>query len=150
MKELVNIECKVPLDIFDRMPLEGRTEGMNIKFLQEMYDRYDEICNFLYEHQVAKNELLSWEHILYLFMIYVKKQLITKAISYTFENPKRNNIIENLMHVYTYDKFHEYIMGEPMIDAFIHAIRSISSEKLFNLESYDSNILLLRKHFLSK
>jgi hypothetical protein len=148
MKVLVKIEREVSLDIFEEMPLKGRVEGTLLKFADEMYARYEEIMVFLNERKLEESEMLSWAHISYLFMVCVKKQLLSEAVAYTLQTPGKHNIMDNLMNIYTYDKFREYIMGEPMIAAFSQAIRSMPSEDALTATLHGSNIILLRRKFL--
>ena len=146
----VKIECEVSVGIFEEMPLKGRLEGMLIRFADEMYVRYEEIMSFLTEHKLEKSEEISWNHVSGLFIGYVKKQLLNEAVNYTLQTPCKHNLMDNLMHIFTDDKIRMYIMGEPMIDAFSQAIRSIPNETAFDATLHGSKILLLRKHFLGK
>lgn len=146
----VKIECEVSVDIFDEMPIKGRLEGILIRFADEVFARYETIMAFLNEHKLENSDMLSWAYVSGLFVGYVKKQLLNEAVVYTLQTTGKYDLMDNLMNIFTDDKFRMYMMGEPMIDAFSQAIRSLPNATAWDATLHGSKILLLRKEFLGK
>ena len=150
MDVVLKINCEVPANLFEKPFVECRVNGTFERLNDVMIERYREILSFLREHGLKYDKILSQRYVLSFFKYYVYKALLNETVKYTLTDADAYNIVENLLHMFTDEKLREYIMGEPMIDAFSQAIKSLPNDTALDATLHGSKILLLRQHFLGK
>ncbi len=147
MKTLVRIKKDVPLTIFEQPTLAKQVDSLFNEAEEKMRLRVDEIVKFL---KTDSNAELSYENIAFLFKGYFFKLILNEAVEITFAGQKNYDIVSNIISLLSKEKLDAAIMGEPMIDAFSEAIRSIPTDNALSACLHGSKILLLEKEFLGK
>lgn len=147
MKTLVRIQKDVPLTIFDEPSLAKRIDDLFNGAEEKMKARVDEIVKFL---ESDATDEFSYENISFLFKGYFFKLILNEAVEITFAGQENYDILSNILSLLSKEKLETAIMGEPMIDAFSNAIRSIPIDSALSACLHGSKILLLEKEFLGK
>lgn len=147
MKPLVRIEKDVPLTIFEHPTLAKQVDNLFNGSEEKIKARVHEIVEFL---KLDTSDELSYENIAFLFKSYFFKLILNEAIEITFAGQGNYDILSNILSLLSEEKLQTAIMGEPMIDAFSKAIRSIPNDSAFSACLHGSKILLLKKEFLGK
>ena len=109
-----------------------------------MKARVDEIVEFL---ELDTTDKFSYENIAFLFKWYFFKLILNEAVEITFAGQGNYDILSNILSLLSEEKLETAIMGEPMIDAFSNAIRSIPTDSALSAFLLGSKILLLEKNF---
>lgn len=150
MNYMIKVKCIVSDAIFE-------LSGINQKLSSTLHieggrlkERYEEILEYLKKNSFINNEQLSYEHILSMFNVYVKKALINEAVQKVLNvESGEYDIRETLYDCITQGKIREYIYGEPMVRAFTRAIRELPQDDCMEKMSNGSLILLIEKKFLN-
>ena len=122
MEALVRINKDIPLTIFDEPVLQDKATHLFDGAEEKFKERFNEIVTFL---GVALTNELSYENIAFLFKVYFYKSILSEAIEMTFFGQGKYDVLSNIISLLSEEKMENAIMGAPMIDAFIKAIRSI-------------------------
>lgn len=147
MKTLVRIQKDVPLTIFDEPTLTKQVNNLFNGAEEKMKARVDEIVKFL---ESDTTDEFSYENIASLFKGHFFKLILNEAVEITFAGQGNYDILANILSLLSEEKLENAIMGEPMIDAFSNAIRSIPTDSALSACLHGSKILLLEKEFLGK
>ena len=147
MKTLVRIKKEIPLTIFDEPVLQKQVIQLFNGSEEKIKARFNEIITFL---ESDSTDELSYDNIAFLFKGYFYKLILNEAVEMTFSGHGKYDALANILSLLTEEKLESAIMGEPMIDAFSNAIRSISTTSGLSACLNGSKILLLEKEFLGK
>lgn len=145
MKTLVRIQKDVPLTIFDEPTLAKQVNTLFNGAEEKMKTRIDEIVKFL---EPDTTDEFSYENITSLFKGYFFKLILNEAVEITFAGDGNYDILANILSLLSEENLENAIMGKPMIDAFVKAIRSIPTDSALSACLHGSKILLLEKEFL--
>jgi len=146
-KTLVRIEKEIPLTIFDEPVLQKQVIYLFDGAEEKIKARVNEIVTFL---KSDSTDELSYDNIAFLFKGYFFKLILNEAVDITFSGQGKYDVLSNILSLRTEEKLEIAIMGEPMIDAFSNAIRSIPTNSALSACLHGSKILLLEKEFLGK
>ncbi len=147
MKTLVRIEKKIPLTIFDEPVLKEKVTHLFNGSEEKIKTRVNEILAFLEEDSTDE---LSYDNIIFLFKVYFYKLILNEAVEITFSGQGNYDALSNILSLLSEEKLENAIMGEPMINAFSNAIRSIPTNSALSTCNHGSKILLLEKEFLGR
>lgn len=147
MNVVVEIKKNVPLTIFDEPVLKDRVAEIFANSEEKIKSRVNEINTFLDMGEVAE---LSYDNILFLFKNYFYKLILNEVIEIIFSNNKNYDLLLNILELLSEENLEGAIIGEPMIDAFSTAIRSIPVDSGLDACMHGSKIMLIRKEFLGK
>ncbi len=147
MEAVVRIQKDVPLTIFDEPVLQEKVNQLFNGAEEKLKARVNEIVTFL---ESESTDELSYENISFFFKGYFFKLVLNEAIDITFAEQGKYDIVANILSLLSEEKIENAIMGEPMIDAFSKAIRSIPTTSALSACLHGGKILLLRKKFLGK
>jgi len=147
MKTLVRIQKNVPLTIFDEPVLAEKVANLFNGAEEKIKARFNEIIIFL---ESDSTDELSYSNITFIFKVYFYKMILNEAVEMTFSKQGKYDILSNILSLLTEEKLETAIMGEPMIDAFSNAIRSITTTSVLSKALNGSKILLLEKTFQGK
>ena len=146
-KTLVRIEKEIPLTIFDEPVLQKQVIHLFNGAEEKIKARVNEIVTFLKSDSIDE---LSYDNIVFLFKGYFYKLILNEAVEMTFSGYGKYDVLSNILSLLTEEKLEASIIGEPMIDAFSNAIRSIPTDSALSACLHGSKILLLQKEFLGK
>lgn len=147
MKTLVRIKKDIPLTIFDEPVLQKQVIQLFNGAEEKIKARFNEIVTFL---ESDSTDELSYDNIAFLFKGYFYKLILNEAVEMTFSGQGKYDALANILSLLTEEKLESAIMGEPMIDAFSNAIRSIPTTSSLSACLNGGKILLLEKEFLGK
>lgn len=143
----VRIKKDVPVTIFDEPTLAKQVANLFNGAEEKMKARVNEIVKFL---DMDSTDELSYDNIAVLFKGYFFKLILNEAVEITFSEQGNYDILSNILSLLSEEKMETAIMGEPMIDAFSKAIRSIPNDSGLSAALHGGKILLLEKEFLGK
>ena len=150
MSYMVKVSCNVSDDIFELPPLRNNLASAFLTQQDKIKERYEEIYEYMKEHGLEANEMLSYTTMSSLFKVYVHKALINEAVQRIFDLERNEyNMLEVLSDLISERKLKEYVYGEPMVRAFSQAIRSLPNGNSIEAVSHGSMILILEKKFLN-
>lgn len=147
MKTLVRINKEIPVTIFNEPVLQKQVIELLNGLEEKIKARFNEIITFL---EADDTDELSYGNIAILFKGYFYKLILNEAVEITFSRYGKYDVLANILSLLTEEKLESAIMGEPMIDAFSNAIRSIPTTSGLSACLNGSKILLLKKEFLGK
>ena len=147
MKTLVRIEKDIPLTIFDEPVLQDNVTNLFNGAEEKIKARFTEIVSFL---GVDSTDELAYDNIVFLFKAYFYKSVLSEAVEMTFSGQGSYDALSNILSLLSEKKLENAIMGEPMIDAFSKAIRSIPNDGFLSACLHGGDILLLEREFLGK
>ena len=148
MKNLVQIEKKIPVTIFDEPVLKKQVIHLFKGAEEKIKERVNEIIRFIKPAYAA--ELSYDNNIDFLFKECFYKLILNEAIVNTFSGQGNYDVLSNIISLLTEEKLETAIMGEPMIEAFEKAIQNIHSDSVLDEALHIKEICLLRQEFLGK
>lgn len=147
METLVRIKKEIPLTIFNEPVLQSQVTHLFNGAEEKIKARVNEIITFL---ELDSTNELSYDNIAFLFKVYFYKLILNEAVELTFSGRGNYDALTNILSLLSEEKLENAIMGEPMIDAFSNAIRSIPNTSALSASLHGSKILSLKKEFLGK
>lgn len=147
METLVRIKKEIPLTIFNEPVLQSQVTHLFNGAEEKIKARVNEIITFL---ELDSTNELSYDNIAFLFKVYFYKLILNEAVELTFSGRGNYDALTNILSLLSEEKLENAIMGEPMVDAFSNAIRSIPNTSALSASLHGSKILSLKKEFLGK
>lgn len=145
---ILMVECEVGADIFESGPIKNLLDTRFYMFERVIKSRYNEIKLFLKRNHLVISNQLDYNHIYEHFRGYLYKEALNDAITYVLKSGTTYNIVQALIENLTEEKFYQYIMGKPMINAFERAISILPEGSTLDGTLNRAKVKLLKSKYL--